>query len=101
MFFDPGRPARVRPVRRGSAVPAKGTTRTPTLGLSRLNRMAFGLAVYASPRRCKTRFRLLVRLCRAGFDPQGSDEGFPICFLHLVLPSRAFHGAIPVSQFGR
>ena len=30
------------------------------------------------------------RLCRAGFDPQGSDEGFQICFPHIILPSQAF-----------
>ena len=46
--------------------------------------MAFQLAVYASPRRLpvprrKTRFRLLVRLCRAGLHPLGSKERFRAC----------------------
>ena len=47
--------------------------RLPRLGLSKLNSMAFGLAVYASPRslptRRKTRFQLLVRLYCTGFTP--------------------------------
>jgi len=45
----------------------------------------------------KTRFRLLVRLCRTGFDPQGSDERFQSVSLHLVLLSQASLGAIPNS----
>jgi hypothetical protein len=37
----------------------------------------------------KTRFRLLARLCRAGFvNPQGCDERFPSS--SLFLPSRAY-----------
>jgi len=47
--------------------------RLPRLGLSTLNSMAFGLAVYASPRslptRRKTRFQLLVKLYWTGFSP--------------------------------
>jgi len=51
-------------------------------GLSRLNRSAIALAVYASqckvtlaPR--KTRFRLVANLCRAGLPPAGFElEGF-------------------------
>ncbi len=44
------------------------------MGLSALNSMAFGLAVYASPVRItptprKTRFQLLVRLYWTGFPP--------------------------------
>jgi hypothetical protein len=37
----------------------------------------------------QTRFRLLVRLCRAGFHPQGSDERFQSVSLHLILLSQA------------
>jgi len=48
------------------------TAKAPTKGLSTLNSMAFGLAVYAglvtSPRR-KTRFQLLVKLYWTGFSP--------------------------------
>ena len=56
--------------------PATGRTRAPALGLSRFSRMALPLAVYASPWRLpangrKTRFRLLVRLYRTGFQPAG------------------------------
>ena len=48
--------------------------RLPRLGLSTLNSMAFGLAVYASQMRItptprKTRFQLLVRLYWTGFPP--------------------------------
>jgi hypothetical protein len=42
---------------------------------------------HPSPR--KTRFRLLAKLCRAGFvNPQGRDERF-LCSSHFLL-SRAF-----------
>ena len=49
MFSDPGRPERPRPLRDIRVAPARGTDEgADDNRLSRLNRMAFGLAVYAS-----------------------------------------------------
>jgi hypothetical protein len=47
---DAGRTAVTRPVRCSSVAPGMGKAEAPTKGLSTLNSMAFGLAVYASPR---------------------------------------------------
>ena len=46
---DAGRTARTRPLRCSSAAPGDRKAKAPTKGLSTLNSMAFGLAVYASP----------------------------------------------------
>ena len=49
--------------------------------------LRFAVEVARPPR--KTRFRLLAKLCRAGFvNPQGCDERFPSS--SLFLPSRAY-----------
>ena len=49
--------------------------------------LRFAVEVTLPPR--KTRFRLLAKLCRAGFvHPQGCDERFPSS--SLFLPSRAY-----------
>jgi len=49
LFFDPGRTAHTRPLRRVGMAPAMSTAKAPTrFQLSRLNRTALGLAVYAS-----------------------------------------------------
>jgi hypothetical protein len=54
---------------RGMA-PGRGTAKAPARNrLSKLDRMAFGLAVYASWVTRKTRFQVLVRLSWAGFPP--------------------------------
>ena len=45
---DSGRTARTRPLRCGSVAPGIRKAKAPTKGLSKLNSMAFGLAVYAS-----------------------------------------------------
>src|SRR5450631_624050 len=46
---DAGRTACTRPVRCGSVAPGIRKAKAPAKGLSTLNSMAFGLAVYASP----------------------------------------------------
>jgi hypothetical protein len=72
LFFDPGRTEHARPSRRVGMAPAMSTTKAPTIiQLSRLNRTAFGLAVYASSgtvtrTRRKTRFRPLAKRYRTG-----------------------------------
>jgi len=69
--------------------------RLPRLGLSTLNSMAFGLAVYASQRRLPDDHAKLASSCWSGSTgrgshPQGSDERFQSCTLHLIPPSQAF-----------
>jgi len=64
------------PSTRKSTAPTITTMKAPALyHLSRLNHTASVVAVYASSLRSpymrKTRFRLLVRLCRVGFAPTG------------------------------
>ena len=46
---DSGRTAGTRPIKRRSMAPGVGKTEAPATGLSKLNSMAFRLAVYASP----------------------------------------------------
>ena len=77
---DSGRIDDTRPLRCRDVAPGDRTARAPTLGLSKLNSMAFGLAagtvrsmvgfagrVTPTPR--KTHFRPLVRRYRTGFPP--------------------------------
>ena len=69
--------------------------RLPQLGLSTLNSMAFGLAVYASQRRLPDDHAKLASSCWSSSTgrashPQGSDERFQSCNLHLILLSQAF-----------
>ena len=69
-------------------------TSTPTKGLSKLNSMAFGLAVYASQCGLPTPHARLASGRWSGatgraFHPQGSYERFQICFLHLIPLSQA------------
>ncbi len=77
----------------------------PRLGLSTLNSMAFGLAVYASQCGLLQHHARLASSCWSGstgraFHPQGSDERFQICRLHLIPLSQAFLGAIDVTEAG-
>jgi hypothetical protein len=77
--------------------------RLPRQGLSTLNSMAFGLAVYASPGSLPPHDARLASGCWSGstgraFHPQGSTERFQISFLHLILLSQALLGAIDVTR---
>ena len=70
-------------------------TKAPTMVLSKLNSMAFGLAVYASQRRLPDDHARLASSCWSGSTgrdshPQGSVERFQSCELHLILLSQAF-----------
>ena len=49
MFRDSGRTAYTRPIQCSSMALGRSKAKAPTKGLSTLNSMAFGLAVYASP----------------------------------------------------
>ena len=73
--------------------------RLPRLGLSTLNSMAFGLAVYASQCGLLQHHARLASSCWSGstgraFHPQASNERFQICSLHFIPLSRAYLGAI-------
>ena len=98
---DSGRTARTRPLRCSSM--ALGTTKAkaPTKGLSKLNSMAFELAVYASQDGLPRHHARLASGRWSGatgraFHPQGSYERFQVCFLtsHPPFPSFAWHNEI-------
>ena len=77
--------------------------RLPRLGLSTLNSMASGLAVYASQCGLLQHHARLASSCWSGstgrdFHPRGSDERFQSCELHLIPPSQALLGAIDVTD---
>ena len=82
-------------IKYSSVAPGHRKAKAPTKGLSTLNSMAFGLAVYASQCGLLQHHARLASSCWSGstgraFHPQGSDERFQICFLHLILLSQAF-----------
>jgi hypothetical protein len=91
---DSGRTACVRPLRHSSVAPGMQKAEAPTKGLSELNSMAFGFAVYASWSELPQYHAKLASSCWSGSTerdshPQGSAEGFQICRLHLIPPSQA------------
>ena len=102
MFFDADRTACTRPVRSSNMAPAGRTTKAPAKGLSTLNSMAFGLAVYASQHGLP---RHHARLASGRWSdatgrashPQGSVERFQFCFLtsHPPFPSFAWRNRPP------
>ena len=100
---DAGRTAGTRPLRCRSMAPGMRTAKAPTKGLSTLNSMAFGLAVYASqcglprPDARLASGRWSDATGRA-FHPQGSDERFQSASLHLILLSQALLGAITSTE---
>jgi hypothetical protein len=95
---DAGRTAHTRPLRCSSVALGHRKAKAPTKGLSTLNSMAFGLAVYASQCGLLRHHARLASSCWSGstgraFHPQGSDERFQICNLHLIPLSQALLGA--------
>ena len=96
---DAGRTARTRPYSAATWPLVCKKQRLPRLGLSALNSMAFGLAVYASWSELPQDHAKLASSCWSGSTgrgshPQGSDERFQICKLHLIPLSQALLGAI-------
>ena len=95
VLSDAGRTARTRPLQCSSVAPGMPTAKAPAIGLSTLNSMAFGLAVYASQCRLP---RPHARLASSrwsdatgrAFHPQGSDERFQSCFLTSSPPLPSF-----------
>ena len=95
---DSGRTAGTRPSRCRSVAPGMKTAKAPTKGLSKLNSMAFGLAVYASQCGLPTPHARLASGRWSGatgraFHPQDSDERFQSC-LHPIPLSQALLGAM-------
>ena len=91
---DAGRTACTRPLRCSSVALGHRRAKAPTKGLSTLNSMAFGLAVYASQCGLLQHHARLASSCWSGstgraFHPQGSDERFQSCSLHLIPLSQA------------
>ena len=83
-----------RPVQCSRVAPGMRKAKAPTKGLSTLNSMAFGLAVYASQCGLPTPHVRLASGRWSGatgraFHPQDSAERFPSCFLtsHPPFPS--------------
>ena len=77
--------------------------KAPTKGLSTLNSMAFGLAVYASQCGLPQPHARLASSCWSSSTgrashPKGSDERFQSCTLHLILLSQALLGTIDATD---
>jgi hypothetical protein len=86
---DSGRTACVRPLRHSSVAPGMQKAKAPTNSLSELNSKAFGFAVYASWSELPQYHAKLASSCWSGSTardshPQGSDEKFQSCNLHLI-----------------
>ena len=95
---DAGRTACTRPYSAAAWPLVIKKQRLPRLGLSTLNSMAFGLAVYASQCGLLQHHARLASSCWSGSTgrashPQGSDERFQSCRLHLIPLSQALLGA--------
>src|SRR3990167_604345 len=80
--------------------PARGTTRAPTLGLSKLNRLALKLAVYASQGGSPHHYARLASRCwlrspGRAWLPAGSHRKVSRCFLHLSPLSQAYLAQSP------
>ena len=94
LFLDPGRTESAKPLRRLGAAPAcvnNGGSRKQRFrgSIARHRDWLSTLRSGGHPPPRKTRFRLLARLCRAGFvHPQGCSERFPSSSLFLL--SRAY-----------
>ena len=100
---DSGGTACVRPLRHSSVAPGMQKAKAPTKGLSELNSMAFGFAVYASQCGLPLHHARLASSCWSGstardFHPQGSYERFQSCNLHLIPLSQALLGAIDATD---
>jgi len=106
MFIDAGRTADTRPLRCSNAALGACKAKAPTIGLSTLNRMAFGLAVYASQCGLLQPHARLAPGYWSGFTgrashPQDSAEKFQICFLTSHPPFPSFLAQTrPPEQFG-
>ena len=91
--YDPGRTGQDSPHRPADTAPETETSKASSIALSRLNRMAWRLTVYASPCRLPGNDARLACGCWLSFtardsDPQGSEERFQLCVIHISSSSR-------------
>ena len=91
---DSGGIVGTRPLRCRNVALDVGTAKAPTIGLSKLNSMAFGLTVYASQAGLPRRHARLASgrwsdATGRAFHPQDSIQRFQSCFLHLILLCQA------------
>jgi hypothetical protein len=94
MFSRLRRDCDTRPLRCRSMAPDVGKAKTPAIGLSELNSMAFGLAVYASQCGLPTPHARLAPGRWSGatgraFTRKVPTKGFEVASLHLVPLSQA------------
>jgi len=106
---DAGRTAYTRPYRCSNVALGFSNAKAPTKGLSTPGSMAFELVAGTVPNAWSaSQCRLLIHHARLAsscwsgstgqaFHPQGSDERFQICKLHLVPLSQALLGANDVA----
>ena len=95
MFLDAGGIADTRPSRWQNSALGACNAKAPPIGLSTLNSMAFGFAVYALPDGLPAYDTRLASGCWSGsagrgFHPQDSAERFQICFLTSLPPLPSF-----------
>jgi hypothetical protein len=103
---DAGRTACTRPLKCSSVALVHRRSKAPTKGLSTLNSMAFGLAVYASQCGLPQPHARLASSCWSGSTgrashPKGSDERFQSCNLHLIPLSQALLGTIDATDVAK
>ena len=103
VLSDAGGTACTRPLQCSSVALGHRKAKAPAKGLSTLNSMAFGLAVYASQCGLPQHHARLASGRWSGatgraFHPQGSYERFQICFLTLHPPFPSLLGAIDVTE---
>jgi len=89
---DAGGTACTRPIQCSNVALGSSKAKAPTKGLSTLNSMAFGLAVYASQDGLPRHHARLASGCWSGstgwaFHPQDSDERFQDCVLTSLSSS--------------
>ena len=103
---DAGRTARTRPIQCSSAAPGIRTAKAPTKGLSTLNSMAFGLAVYASQcglptPHARLAFSRWSDSTGRAFHPQGSSERFRGAYsISSPFPKLVWRNRIDRSKLG-
>jgi hypothetical protein len=96
LFSDPGRTAVTRPLQCSGMAPAMATAKAPTIrhfrgSIARLEHSLSTLRRASHLAATQDSFSGAGQALPDGIGyPQGSDERFPSCFLHLFLLSQAF-----------
>ena len=96
LFSDPGRTAVTRPLQCSGMAPAMATAKAPTIrhfrgSIARLGHSLSTLRRASHLAATQDSFSGAGQALPDGIGyPQGSDERFPSCFLHLFLLSQAF-----------